>query len=209
MRLHRLVVGLVGVTAAGLAFAPACGGGGGKSFPPGGDGSTGDVTASDGNGGGDVHVFSDGATCVNGAACGDGGVCAGGTCCAPTSACGGACCTPGQVCSFQACVTPGVVCVDSSDCAPGQYCEYSLGSPGDAGVAEAGSDAAGCVGGAALLTGRCLPAPPVCAADAGIPDAGALTCLEQCEYHPPTGTFAPTLAYAWGGQVVSPSPATS
>ncbi|HEY8087270.1 MAG TPA: VCBS repeat-containing protein, partial [Polyangiaceae bacterium] len=59
-------------------------------------------------------------------------------------------------------------------------------------------------GGAALTTGKCLPAPPVCAADAGVPDGGALTCLEKCEYHPPSSAFAPALAYAWGGDVTSP-----
>ena len=206
MRPSRVVVGLASITAAGLAFAPACGkGSGGTSFTnPGSDGSTSDVTASDSHGAADVPTFADVNACINGAACGDGGICAGGTCCASKSACGSACCTAGQVCSFQACVTPGATCVDSSDCAAGQYCEYSLGSPGDAGVAEAGPDASACVGGAAQLTGRCLPSPPVCASDAGVPDAGALTCLEQCEYHPPTGTFAPALAYAWGGDITSP-----
>jgi len=149
-------------------------------------------------------VFSDGSGCTSGAACGDGGICAGGTCCAAASACGAACCAAKEVCSFQACVTPGALCKDSSDCPAGQYCEYSLGSGSDAGVPDAGPDTSGCVGGAAVATGRCLPAPPVCAADAGTPDSGALTCLERCEYHPPAAAFSPTLAYAWGGQIVSP-----
>jgi hypothetical protein len=206
MHLRRFGAGLASLIAAGTLFGPACGQGNGTGS---GDASThaeasaSDGKASDGHSTKDVPSFSD-AGCVNGAACGDGGICAGGKCCASRSACGKACCGTKEVCSFQECVTPGVTCKDSSDCPTGQYCEYSLGSTSDGGVPEAGADSSGCVGGAAVVTGRCLPAPPVCAADAGTPDSGALTCLEECQYHPPTAAFAPTLAYAWGGEVVSP-----
>ncbi len=186
---------LLGTLAA--AVAPACGSSGNKGGfaddAGGGDGAsdaTSDTAASDG-----PSLLQDAAACRTGSSCGDGGVCAGGQCCAST-----------QVCSFQSCVTPGATCVDSSDCPAGQYCEYSLGSGGDAGVIEAGADGSTCVGGVPVLTGRCLPQPPICAADAGVPDAGAITCLEKCEYHPPSTTFAPALRYAWGGQITAPFP---
>jgi hypothetical protein len=208
MRRARIVLALSTLTAAGAALAPAggCGSGNGTTYGP-ADGSS-DGTATDGAGNTDVPTFADTGACLNGAPCDDGGgVCAGGTCCPSQRACGNACCASGQVCSFQACVTPGAICVDSSDCAPGQYCEFSLGSAADGGTGgtpEAGTDAGACVGGATLITGRCLPSPPVCAADAGAPDGGALTCLEKCEYHPPATAFSPVLEYAWGGQITSP-----
>jgi hypothetical protein len=203
MRPARLGFGLTSVAAVCALLGPACGSSH-TGFSP---SDAGDATAFDGSdamGQSDVPTFSDTSSCPNGAACGDGGVCAGGTCCAAELACASACCAGGQVCSFQSCVTPGATCVDTSDCPAGQYCEHSLGSGVDGGVPDAGPDAAGCIGGVPTLTGQCLPAPPICAGDAGVPDAGALTCLEQCEYHPPTTAFAPALAYAWGGQITSP-----
>ncbi len=135
-----------------------------------------------------------------GKACGDGGVCAGDVCCAASLACGDVCCGAGNVCSFQKCVAPGGECRDTSDCAANEYCEYSLGTATDGGVS--GADAA-CVGGSDR-TGRCLPKPPECAADAGPQPGGPITCLEKCEYRPPTPTFAPKEKFAWGGQLVSP-----
>ncbi|HEY1959377.1 MAG TPA: VCBS repeat-containing protein [Polyangiaceae bacterium] len=151
------------------------------------------------DGGSDAIGFGDGGGCTQGSACGDGGVCVGsGQCCAAASACAADCCTAGQVCSFQKCVTPGGPCVDSTDCASNEYCDYSLGDGG----AEAGPLEAGCTSGVTFETGRCLPTPPICATDAGAADAG-VSCLEQCEYHG-SGTFSPTLKYAWGGQVTSP-----
>ncbi|HEY1960647.1 MAG TPA: VCBS repeat-containing protein [Polyangiaceae bacterium] len=180
----------------------ACGDSGSDVFDGGGDASFADANDGGGNGG-DASVdgfgFGDGGGgCAVGQACGDGGVCTGNdVCCAASSACGTACCGSGEVCSFQKCVSPGGTCFDSTDCPQGQYCDYSLGDD-DAGTLEAG-----CTGGATQKNGRCLPTPPLCAPDAGTPDSGALTCLEQCDYHG-AGTFNPTLKYAWGGQLVSP-----
>jgi hypothetical protein len=54
-----------------------------------------------------------------------------------------------------------------------------------------------------LTNGRCLPVPPTCPADAGVPDSGTITCLESCTFHP-TGTLNPVLKYAWGGVVKAP-----
>ncbi len=199
-RLAHLGFGFACVGLASVTFVSACGSNDGDDAQS--DGGAGDANGDSSFS--DSPLFSDGGTCTEGKACGDGGVCAGGQCCAESLACGAVCCAAAQVCSFQACVTPGAVCVDSSDCAAGQYCEHSLGDDADAGAPDAGGDAGACVGGAVSQSGRCLPAPPICAADAGAPDGGALTCLETCEYHPPTTAFAPVLSYAWGGEITSP-----
>ena len=60
------------------------------------------------------------------------------------------------------------------------------------------------MGGAPLLDGKCLPRPPTCAADAGTPDAGALTCLEQCEYHPPPAPSPRRSSPRGAAQITSP-----
>ncbi len=181
----RLALAIV-VSAVVAVVIAACGGGGG-------DGGDAGLDSGD-----DALAFGD-ASCTTGSACGDGGVCVGnGQCCAAAEACGASCCTGGEVCSFQKCVTPGGPCVDSKDCKPSEYCDYSLGDGG----ADAGPLEAGCTSGVTFETGRCLPTPPICAADAGAGDGG-ISCLEQCEYHG-SGTFAPQLKYAWGGQVSTP-----
>jgi len=188
-----------GALAAPLVTASCGGGGSGGSASTGASGGAdaghGGAAAQGGGGG---TTFLDQNSCTTGQPCGDGGVCAGDVCCAAALACGDACCGTGDVCSFQKCVTPGVPCHDSTDCSGSEYCEYSLGDNADAGPADAS-----CMGGAAELDGKCLPRPPTCAADAGTPDAGALDCLEQCEFHP-TGTFSPALKVAWGGQITAP-----
>jgi len=185
MRLLRFAF-VAALSCVAVAFA-ACGGGNGN----GNDSGAGDA-ASDGFG------FGDGG-CALGSKCGDGGVCVGNDqCCAAASACGAACCGGGQVCSFEKCVTPGGPCTDSKDCAPNEYCDYTLGDGG----ADAGPLEAGCTSGVTFETGRCMPMPPICAADAGTSDGG-LNCLEQCEYHG-AATFNPVLKYAWGGQLTTP-----
>jgi hypothetical protein len=200
MRSRRVLALTFVSAAAAIPFAAAsCGSSGNKGqtgTSTGGSGG-GAATSTGGNGGGGTFLdqFSG---CTPGQACGDGGVCTGSGCCPAALACGDACCSAGNVCSFQSCVVPGASCHDSTDCSASEYCEYSLGSAVDAGVVDAS-----CQGGAPLLDGKCLPRPPTCAADAGTPDSGALTCLEQCEYHP-TGTFNPVLKAAWGGQLVAP-----
>ncbi len=149
--------------------------------------------------------------CQSGQACGDGGVCTGNVCCDPASACGEQCCGTGTVCSFQKCVTPGDTCFDSTDCNADEYCEYSIGDNADAGTPEGGApdagdtDAGHCSGGAFVVQGKCLPRPPSCAnQDAGTPDGGAITCLESCQYVPPTSDFQAQVAYSWGGETTSP-----
>ncbi len=199
MHAARIGFGLTVAIAAGAVVMPACGSGDQGGFDGGPDATTG----KDGPGSDSLPPDQSlGGQCTSGQACGDGGLCTGSVCCPAALACGSSCCAAGQVCSFQACVTPGGSCVDTSDCPAGQYCDYSLGTTADAGVPE-GGEAGSCLGGAATLSGRCLPMPPLCAGDAGVPDGGALTCLEKCEYHP-SGSFNPVLNYAWGGQITSP-----
>ncbi|MRG94392.1 FG-GAP repeat domain-containing protein [Polyangium spumosum] len=186
------------------ALGQGCGDGGSST---GGAGASGSATGTGGMGGassssgtgGDDTLF-DAGSCPPGEAC-DGGVCAGGVCCVVELACGDACCGGGQVCSFQKCVAPGASCAESGDCAAGEYCELSLGDPqgGDAGMD------AGCMGGAALPSGKCLPKPPTCAPGMPPPEPGApLTCLESCQYKPAPSTFAPELKFAWGGLLAPP-----
>ena len=138
-----------------------------------------------------------GKTCTEGQACGDGGICAGGACCPSALACGSTCCAGGRVCSFDRCVKPGAACFDSSGCAANEYCPDPTVSGADAAVPDASvSDGGTCFGGA-LPQGVCLPAPPTCPGDAGVPDGGA--CIESCQYHPEAGVFTPVLKYAWVG----------
>jgi hypothetical protein len=159
---------------------------------------------------GDSSTTDGSGACTTGKACGDGGVCAGNVCCEATLACGDVCCGNAEVCSYQKCVTPGAVCRDSNDCATNEYCEYTLGTATDGGVNEGGAgdgggaDASACIVGVDR-TGRCLPRPPVCAADAGSTnDAGAISCVEKCEFKPTTASFTPVLKYSWGGKLVAP-----
>jgi hypothetical protein len=127
-------------------------------------------------------------------------VCIDGQCCPGERECGGACCSESDVCSFQQCVTPGATCLDRSECAPGEYCEPLLGEP--ASMPDAGP---GCVGGAVVPTGKCLPEPPTCGPnDPGITPDGDPTCVTKCEYVPATSDFTAALKYTWGGTVVPP-----
>ncbi|MFI5299002.1 MAG: FG-GAP repeat domain-containing protein [Polyangiales bacterium] len=204
-----------------IAFALASSLASGCSSSGGNVGLGADATSGDGAGGdSDLHFdsgASDGTSCATGSPCGDGGVCTAGACCPQGHACVDACCNAGDVCSFGRCMAPGAVCVDPSDCTSGQYCERAhppIGTVSDAGVDAAASEtSSSCVGGAAPITGRCISLPPTCAAsgDAGVDaapsaDAGALTCLEKCEYHPPAFTsLSPVTKYSWGGEVTPPT----
>ncbi|NUP11568.1 MAG: VCBS repeat-containing protein [Polyangiaceae bacterium] len=172
----------------GTAGSPANGGNGGAD---GGGGSTGQFQQGGAGGG-----------CQLGAPCGDGGATAqgicteGGVCCAAEQACGSTCCGGTEVCSFASCVEPGVECTDSTECPDGEYCEYSLGEPVD-------PPDPGCIAGAPLTTGRCLPKPPLCP-NGTEPDPDNPTCYATCEVVPPFPTFTPALKFSWGGQLASP-----
>jgi hypothetical protein len=198
MNRRYLAFGVFAPTALAV-IAASCGGGDGTtSSGVGGASSTTTSTStstssSSGTGGFTGSGGSD-AGCTTGDPCGDGGVCAGGACCDPVLACGQACCNAGQVCSFQKCETPGVACVDDSDCATSDYCDFSLSN----GAMDGGVDAGpGCMGGVQQVTGKCLPRPPECAMgqDPGDP----VTCLQKCEYKPPTNDFSVVQSYTWGG----------
>ncbi|MBW2456100.1 MAG: hypothetical protein JRI68_16395 [Deltaproteobacteria bacterium] len=154
----------------------------------GGGGSGAGGTAGSGQGG---NLFPDGG-CSPGQACGDGGICTDdGECCSSEAICGGDCCVDPEICAFQQCVTPGDVCVDATDCGPDEYCDYALGET----QGGSGGAGGGCQGGIVFQTGKCLPKPPKCnGQDPGDPP----TCLETCEYHPPTSQFSPELKFAWG-----------
>lgn len=183
------------------ACSPASQGSGADGAGPGdGDGS-GDA-GTDGSGGRDVRIEDpDPTSCTGAGSCEGDGVCVGGVCCAAELACGDACCASGSICSFQKCEKPGAECTDSNDCSQGEYCEYSLGddkppsSSGDAGV---------CTGGAVVLTGKCLPRPPVCPEGFEEPSDGTLSCLHECEVRPQVAEFKPTVKYAWGGATAAP-----
>lgn len=202
MRTHRL--GLLGLTSLGAVALGAgslngCGSDGGSTVGGGNRFDAGAGTGGGGNGG-SSGSSSGGTFNLDGGDCEcDGGVCVDGVCCATDKACGNVCCGDTDVCSFQQCVTPGKTCVDSDDCEPGDYCEYSLGEPGE--EPDAGGS---CVGGVSLATGRCLPKPPQCAVgqDPGDP----ITCLENCEYRPPTAAFDPELKYHWNGGNIMMTP---
>jgi FG-GAP-like repeat len=204
MGARRWLLGICFAAVAALALSASCGGdsGDGTASNAGGSGAgtggkAGDASI-DGSGG-----LIDSGQCPTGSACGDGGICTGGVCCDKANACADECCSSGQVCSFQKCATPGNSCTDSSDCAQGEYCDYSLGDPPDAASVD---DSGSCVGGKLQPNGKCLPSPPICSdPDGGAIDAGAgASCLEKCEYHPPSISFEPVLKYSWGGQTTAP-----
>jgi hypothetical protein len=205
MRKRALFIVLLPLAAAIPLAGSSCGDGGGSSGAPSssatGSGGAGTSTGTGGAGGsGGNDTIFDAGGCNNGDPC-DGGVCAGNVCCPVDLACGGACCAGGQVCSFQQCVTPGGACADSDECAPDEYCELSLGEPSDAGAPDGGS----CMGGAAPLSGKCLPKPPTCPDGQPAPQPGEpLTCLAECQYKPPSGQLSPVLKYAWGGELAAP-----
>ncbi len=136
--------------------------------------------------------------CLDGARCGDGGVCAGGTCCPSANVCGGACCSGSEVCSFNRCVAPGNVCREAGDCANAEFCDFSFAPVVDAGLKPA--DAGLCVD-ATGRTGRCLPRPPVCAADAGVDAGQGTSCVESCQFSPSSAPFTPVVKYSWGNIV--------
>lgn len=170
---------------------------GGGSGPGGGDGAAAD--GGTGGTGGGLLDASQAGKCTTAADC-DGALCISGVCCDSAEAvCGSACCTGGTVCLFDKCVTPGKTCHTAGDCNPGDYCETGLGdapSDGglDAGPTDAASDGPLCTQ-PLPLAGKCLPLPPVCADDAGAPDAG---CIAKCEYHPPVGQLDAVVEWQWG-----------
>ncbi len=139
-----------------------------------------------------------------GAPCADtckSGVCVQEVCCPKSQACGDVCCPGGDVCSFQKCVSPGLTCIDAEDCAPGEYCELSLGGGGKAGAGGAAGKAGAnsCAGGVEPPKGKCLPRPPTCGGGSG--GAGGqpgVTCIEACEFKPPSIPMTPEVMYAWG-----------
>lgn len=211
MRLRVLLVPL-GLLSTLTATVIACGSNGDdSSFPDGPPTSSGEA-GSDPN---DPHFgeepdaeTSDGGACAAGSVCEGGGVCIAGSCCAAGKACGDVCCAGAAVCSFGACVTPGAACSESSDCADGSYCEFSLGSTAgkDGGAGDGGPGDGGVCVGAQSREGKCLPKPPLCAPGGSqINDAGALVCLNACEYRPPVATsLTPVTKYTWGGEVTTP-----
>jgi hypothetical protein len=160
-------------------------------------------------------------SCVNGTCS---GVCVGSpaVCCPVNQACGSACCGGSSVCLFEQCIVPGSTCRSANDCPSGQYCDPALGPSGDAGIATAtdagvtgptGLDAAyptepGAPPAGATFTagvacsdplpplGKCVPSPPTCPGDAGVPDGAA--CVASCQYHPPTGALNAVVKWTWG-----------
>src|ERR1019366_4961029 len=192
---RRTTTTAAALASAAVALYAGCGSSANHSAFDGGagDGGTGDVTVGDSPsfGGGDA------ASCTTAAQC-KGTPCVGGVCCADAAhVCAGSCCTGSTVCLFDQCVTPGAVCQTSDQCDPGQYCEPALGSGGDGGApGDAGAGDSGCTSLGA--GGRCLLIPPSCPGDAGAaPDGGF--CLEQCEYHPPSGGMLnPVVKWTWG-----------
>lgn len=201
-RLFALTLSLtIPLTLAGCQCgSPSSPGDGGAGATGGGGGGGG----GDGGGGGGAGGGQGGgaASCVDGEPCA-GGVCAGGACCAVASACGSACCGDGERCSFNQCVTPGVECREANDCGPGDFCDFSAGTPPDAGAP--GPDAGVCAGGTGA-TGRCLPRPPLCPeVDGGHPGAGT-SCIETCRFERTSTTFELDLKYAWGGDLTAPWP---
>lgn len=167
-----------------------------------GGNGTGGLGGSGGNGGSTGPFNQGGDACSLGEACGEGGASAqgvcteGNVCCPVDDACGSTCCNGAEVCSFASCATPGRECADSTDCAQDEYCEYSLGEPVD-------PPDPGCIAGAPLSTGKCLPKPPECP-DGTEPDPDNPTCFATCEVIPDFPGFQPVLKYAWGGQLVAP-----
>jgi FG-GAP-like repeat len=166
------------------AFGAAYGCGDDSGGVAGGSGATGGKGGGGSSGTGGVLLDAGPAKdCSTQAACAP-GVCVEGKCCpSAAQACAKTCCPDGQVCLFEQCVVPGASCLSQSDCGDGQYCETALGAAGGSG--------GGC---GDLGRGRCVELPPVCGAP-GAPDAG---CVEDCEYHPPTGQLHPVKKWQWG-----------
>ncbi len=156
-----------------------------------GSNGNGNGTVSDGGVPGDS---GGGAECTPTSGC-DGGVCVNGMCCpSAAQACGDQCCVTGDVCLFDQCVTPGDVCQSQADCGPNEYCETGLGSGSpDAGV---GNDAGASCTQPVPTNGRCLPRPPTCDSDGGVPDGGS--CIDNCEYRPPLGMLNAVKKWQWG-----------
>jgi hypothetical protein len=157
-------------------------GAGGDSAGGGSGGAAGTIGGT-GGGGGSAPTCAD--TCK-------GGTCLGETCCLVENVCGSSCCAIGDVCSFDKCLTPGGACADSSDCGATEFCDLSLGEPT---TTPPGGDGT-CSVGAAIPSGKCLPRPPECAPGEGGP--GPITCVQACQFVPPTIPFQPTETYAWG-----------
>ncbi len=177
--------------------------GGGPKPDAGNDASTDGQGGGSGDGGGGTAGVG-GTLSLDGGDCEcDSGVCINNVCCPEDLACGMTCCAAGDVCSFQMCATPGMECVDSDECGADQYCEFSLGDSGSDGGVDGGDagDGGTCQGGVTLPTGRCLPKPPQCAP--GQEPGDPLDCIQECEYKPPPGTFAPQLKHHWDkGQIM-------
>ncbi|MBK8253582.1 MAG: VCBS repeat-containing protein [Polyangiaceae bacterium] len=208
-------------TSAGLLTA-ACDGGDSSTTGTAGKGGTGGSGGTTGGTGGTATTSGTGGLIGTGGTTGCGapgtpcgpdgkGVCAGGVCCDAALACANACCGEGQVCSFQLCVTPGDICVDATDCPEDYLCDYSLGDgagtggSGGTGGAGGGTGGAGamCQGGVVPPKGKCMPKPEECAP--GQNPGDPITCLEKCEYKPPSINFDAEVKYAWGGDVILPS----
>jgi hypothetical protein len=204
--------GFGGVAVAALLVS--CGGTGATSGFGGGD-ATVDGTRSDSgshkDGGTKSLGDSSGGGSCNATSCAK-GTCVGSpaVCCALTDVCGSSCCTGSSVCLFDHCVVPGATCRSANECPKGQYCDPSLAgdagaSSGDAGK-SGGTDAsvsgdASFVGGSACSDplpplGKCVPDPPTCPGDAGVPDGGE--CVASCQYHPPTGVLNAVVKWSWG-----------
>ncbi len=188
--------GQAGAGGAGQAGASGAAGLGGAG-QGGGAGKAGGSGSSGASGGGGAPCAS---TCKS-------GICVQEVCCPKSQACGSVCCPGGDVCSFQKCVSPGLTCVDAEDCAAGQYCELSLGTGGKAGAGgAAGKAGAGgaisCAGGVEPPKGKCLPRPPTCGGGGAGGAAGqpGVTCIEACEYKPPSIPITPEVTYSWGSE---------
>jgi hypothetical protein len=85
-----------------------------------------------------------------------------------------------------------------SDASTGIVGDAWTNAPVDA--AARGGDA-GFVTGAACSdplppAGKCVPIPPTCPGDAGPGDGGS--CVQSCQYHPPTGTLNAVIKWTWG-----------
>ncbi len=199
-----------------LLAASGCGLNGGD----GADGGVPDATQSSHRDTGTTHPLM--TDTGGGGACGTSckGVCIDDQCCDVNQVCGSTCCNTGSACLFNKCVVPGNSCRSAADCPTGQYCDPSLGPHGDAGVTVTdaatspfGVDAAysatavGPPPGATFTEGvkcsdplaplgKCVPNPPTCPGDAGVPDGGS--CVASCQYHPPVGALNAVVKWTWG-----------
>ena len=178
-----------------ILFLAACGGG--DISGGGDDGGGGDHSDLSGQ---DAHVALDsgppadlamGPPCGNGY-CAAGELCTAAVChkdCGKTARCGGptsameVCCNAGDVCYLGACTTPGAAC--------GGVVASPDGGAGDGGIVSSCSAAPTCPKGQYCETslGHCLPMAPTV----------------MCEYHPPTGSFAPVVKWEWQGSTTAPT----